>query len=166
MFLFLHYFIHTQQTPWCTLLLLKLKVPRHGKNFTTYHRTQTFMTKFTELTIHSFHNHTNQVLILALNNPNIKFSDILLLRMGLTSGLFPKIVYPVLTSPIRATCPTDPHLNDLTAPIIAYLMKSINHYAMSSSLLLLPSRYVQIICLAHCSIMSAVSSHQYKKTKL
>ena len=89
MFLFLHYFIHTQQTPWCTLLLVKLKVPQQGKNFPTYHRTQTFVTKFTELTIHSFHNHTNQVLILAHNTPNIKFSDILLLRMGLTSRLFP-----------------------------------------------------------------------------
>jgi hypothetical protein len=140
MFLFLHYFIHIQQTPWRTLLLLQLKVRQHSKNFPTFHRTQTFTTKFTELTICSFHNHTNQVLILALNTPKIKFSDILLLCMGLTSGLFSKIVYPVLTSPIRATCPTDLNLNDLTAPIIAYLMKSINHYAMSSSLLLLHSR--------------------------
>ena len=99
-------------TPWCRVLLEKLTGLQLVKKFTAFHRTRRFITTITSVRqlslswaspIQSIYPHPTSwrsVLILSTH-----------LRLGLPSGLFPfgfptKTLYTLLSSPIRATCPT------------------------------------------------------------
>jgi len=126
--------------------------PQKGVTFPTLSRTRIFMTKFTDLAIHSFWSHTNQFLIFARDTLNIEFSD-MLLCIALTSAQFPKILYAVLTFPTHATCPTHLILKVLFAPVIPYPMNCINSYAMSSSHPLRSTQSAQHTALKQCSVM-------------
>lgn len=75
--------------------------PQNGMTVPTLSRTQIFMTKFTDLAIHSFWSHTNQFLNFACDTLNIEFSDVLLC-MGLTSAQFPK--NSICNSHLSHTC--------------------------------------------------------------
>ena len=99
-------------TPWCRVLLEKLTGLQLVKKFPAFHGTRRFITALTSVRhlslswaspIQSIYPHPTSwrsILILSTH-----------LRLDLPSGLFPsgvptKTLYTLLSSPIRATCPS------------------------------------------------------------
>ena len=129
---------HYLLTPWCRVLLEKLIGLQLVKKLPAFHETRRFITALTSLRHLSLS--CGSPIQYIYPHPTSWRSSLILsthLRLGLPSELIPsgfpsKILYTLLSSPIRATCPAHLILLDfITRTILGEVYKSFSSHISS-----------------------------------